>query len=81
MNLPKERFRMKDSYDWIREELVIMKSSESAMMESLEEACEGGTGVVRHSYKVFGILRIDARSHGYSSYSGQWRRRVSSCVT
>lgn len=58
MNLPKERFKMKDSYDWIREELVIMKSSESAMMESLEEACQLMCDVVEEVYDYHSVQDI-----------------------
>jgi hypothetical protein len=38
-NTTKDRFRPKDSYDWIREELVVMKGSEQALLSSLQESC------------------------------------------
>ena len=49
---------MKDSYDWIREELVIMKSSESAILESLEEACMLMCDIVEEVYDYHSIQDI-----------------------
>ena len=49
---------MKDSYDWIREELVIMKSSESAILESLEEACILMCDIVEEVYDYHTIQDI-----------------------
>ena len=49
---------MKDSYDWIREELVIMKSSESAILESLEEACMLMCAIVEEVYDYHSIQDI-----------------------
>ena len=49
---------MKDSYDWIREELVIMKSSESAILESLEEACILMCDIVEEVYDYHSIQDI-----------------------